>query len=98
MLSVMRKGLTGFRAGRLLRRSLCGRLRSGAVIVKRNEEETYRRRSIRRLPGGRPKGLPNKHSTQLKEMILGALEEACGVDYLLACANDEKTKGAFLAC
>ena len=46
---------------------------------------------------GRPKGLPNKHSTQLKEMILGALEQAGGVDYLLACANNEKTQGAFLA-
>lgn len=46
---------------------------------------------------GRPKGLPNKNSAQLKEMILGALEQSGGVDYLVECANNEKTKGAFLA-
>lgn len=46
---------------------------------------------------GRPKGLPNKNSAQLKEMILCALEQSGGVDYLVECANNEKTKGAFLA-
>ena len=46
---------------------------------------------------GRTKGVPNKNSTQLKEMILQALEGAGGVNYLLACAHDDKTKGAFLS-
>jgi len=46
---------------------------------------------------GRPKGLPNKNSAQLKQMILDALTRSGGVDYLVECANNEKTKGAFLA-
>lgn len=31
---------------------------------------------------GRPKGAPNKVTTELKEMILGALSEAGGLHYL----------------
>lgn len=46
---------------------------------------------------GRPKGVQNKVTTELKGMILEALDQAGGVDYLLACANNEKTKGAFLS-
>lgn len=46
---------------------------------------------------GRPKGLPNRNTAQLKEMILRALDQAGGVDYLLECATEEKTKGAFLS-
>lgn len=51
------------------------------------------------LPGagpGRPKGLPNKFTKDLKEMILGALDSAGGVDYLTERANDPKTASAFL--
>lgn len=46
---------------------------------------------------GRPKGTPNKVTTQLKEMILGALDEAGGVDYLVKKANDPRTASAFLS-
>ena len=46
---------------------------------------------------GKPKGAVQKSTKQLKEMILAALEQAGGVDYLLSCANNEKTQGAFLA-
>jgi hypothetical protein len=45
---------------------------------------------------GRVKGVPNKTTTELKEMILAALDKAGGVDYLLARASDEKTASAFL--
>ena len=45
---------------------------------------------------GRPKGVPNKSSKQLKEMILAALDASGGVDYLVQRANDERTAGAFL--
>jgi hypothetical protein len=46
---------------------------------------------------GRPKGMPNKATTQLKEMILGALDASGGVDYLTERANDPKTASAFLS-
>jgi len=46
---------------------------------------------------GRPKGQPNKVTKELKQMILDALDNSGGVDYLQARANDPKTQGAFLA-
>lgn len=47
-------------------------------------------------PGaGRPKGVPNKVTGQLKDMILTALERAGGVKYLQARAKDNPT--AFMA-
>ena len=46
---------------------------------------------------GRPKGLPNKTSRQIKEMVVGALESAGGQAYLTRCAKDPKLAGAFLA-
>lgn len=45
---------------------------------------------------GRPKGALNKVTKQLKEMILGALDEAGGQQYLVDCAKDPKTSAAFL--
>lgn len=49
-------------------------------------------------PGpGRPKGAPNKNTAELKAMILEALDKAGGVDYLLKCAKNTRTQGAFLA-
>ena len=44
---------------------------------------------------GRPKGLPNKVTKALKEMILGALDDAGGQRYLAVCAASEPK--AFLA-
>lgn len=45
---------------------------------------------------GRPKGSVNKTTAQLKDMILGALDQSGGVDYLVARARDPKTASAFL--
>lgn len=40
-------------------------------------------------PGpGRPKGMPNKMTKALKEMVLGALDQAGGEQYLLTQARD----------
>lgn len=47
-----------------------------------------------RVGGGRPKGVPNKNTTLLKEMILAALDKAGGVDYLAAQA--EENPGPFM--
>lgn len=47
------------------------------------------------LPGpGRPKGKPNKLSRDVKEMVLTALHDAGGAEYLRKQAN--KNPGAFL--
>lgn len=43
---------------------------------------------------GRPKGIPNKQTTALKEMILTALGDAGGIDYLVTQASANPT--AFL--
>lgn len=46
---------------------------------------------------GRPKGQTNKLTGELKNMILGALDQAGGVGYLLERANDPRTQTAFMA-
>lgn len=45
---------------------------------------------------GRPKGTPNKTPAAIKEMILTALSDAGGAEYLLKRANDPRTAAAFL--
>lgn len=48
-------------------------------------------------PGqGRPKGVLNKNNQQIRDMIAEALDGVGGVDYLMDCAQDPKTKAAFL--
>ena len=46
--------------------------------------------------GGSRKGIPNKNTGLIREMIAQALDEAGGVDYLVACAQDPRSKAAFL--
>ena len=55
-------------------------------------------KSVRKPPakGGSRKGIPNKNTAALKEMILGALAGAGGVKYLQARAEDPRTAAAFL--
>ncbi|UTV54781.1 hypothetical protein [Burkholderia arboris] len=49
-------------------------------------------------PGpGRKKGVPNKMTVEVKEMIRQALEEAGGVEYLVQRAKDPRTASAFLS-
>ena len=45
---------------------------------------------------GRPKGSQNKVTADLKDMILGALDAAGGVQYLTGRAANPKTASAFL--
>ena len=55
-------------------------------------------KSTRKPPekGGSRKGVPNKVTAELKTMILEALDNAGGVEYLERKANDPRTAGAFL--
>lgn len=46
---------------------------------------------------GRPKGSTNKVTKELKTMILEALDNAGGVEYLERKANDPRTASAFLS-
>lgn len=51
------------------------------------------------LPGagpGRPKGVPNKVTGDIKNMVLTALSDAGGAKYLEKRANDPRTAAAFL--
>ena len=45
---------------------------------------------------GRPKGAQNKVTTELKAMILEALDGAGGIEYLQERAKDPRTASAFL--
>lgn len=51
-------------------------------------------KGISNNPAGRPKGIPNKMNATLKEMILGALDKAGGVEYLSRQADENPS--AFL--
>ncbi len=44
---------------------------------------------------GRPKGVPNKQTAAIKDMILQALDKAGGVDYLVTQSRDNP--GPFLS-
>lgn len=46
---------------------------------------------------GKPKGALSKNTKEIKNMILAALDESGGVDYLVARANDPRTAAAFLS-
>ena len=45
---------------------------------------------------GRKAGVPNKNTAAIKDMILMALENVGGIQYLESCAKDPKTSVAFL--
>lgn len=49
------------------------------------------------LKGGSRKGIPNKITAEVKDMVRQALNEAGGVAYLVKRANDPKTAVAFLS-
>ena len=46
---------------------------------------------------GKPKGAVHKNTKQLKDMILTALDNSGGAEYLERRANDPRTAAAFLA-
>ncbi len=50
-----------------------------------------------RSKGGRPKGSPNKVTKEVREMVVAALEQAGGVEFLVECAKDPRSRSAFLA-
>lgn len=59
--------------------------------------DTVPKKSRPQPKGGSRKGVPNKVTRELKDMILGALDAAGGVDYLQKRAQDPRTASAFLS-
>lgn len=54
-------------------------------------------KSAKKQPrGGSRKGIPNKTTAALKDMILNALDKAGGEAYLMERAKDPRTASAFL--
>lgn len=45
---------------------------------------------------GRPKGVSNKNTQAIRDMIAEALDNLGGVSYLMECGKDPRTKSAFL--
>lgn len=46
---------------------------------------------------GRVKGVPNKNTQAIRDMIAEALDNLGGVSYLMECGSDPRTKPAFLS-
>lgn len=53
-------------------------------------------KSRKQPSGGSRKGIPNKNTAAIKDMVLNALEGVGGESYLMERAQDPKTAGAFL--
>lgn len=63
-----------------------------------SDKQTEKNKIGKGKPGpGRKKGIPNVVTRDLREMILGALSDAGGRQYLLSCAQDPKLAPAFLS-
>lgn len=62
------------------------KLPAKTVTAMEAEKETMKKRRVGDgTPGpGRPKGVPNKLTSDVKAMILAALDKAGGAEYLLA--------------
>lgn len=61
------------------------RLPAKTVVMEAEKKTPKKRRVGDGTPGpGRPKGVPNKITADVKAMILAALDKAGGAEYLLA--------------
>lgn len=58
--------------------------------------KTAYKKGEKRPKQGRPKGVLNKNNQAIRDMIVAALDQVGGVDYLAERANDPRTAGAFL--
>ena len=59
------------------------------------KDEKQREKKVMPVSPGRPKGVPNKTTQALKDMILSALDKSGGVNYLVEQA--ETNPNAFLS-
>ena len=54
------------------------------------------KKKLGRAGMGRPKGVPNKTTSLLKDQVLAALDGLGGVEYLMKCGEDPRSRAAFL--
>ena len=54
-------------------------------------------RGGKRPGAGRPKGAIDKGNALIRDMLADALSELGGVEYLVKCGQDDRTKSAFLS-
>jgi hypothetical protein len=54
------------------------------------------KKKLGRAGMGRPKGVPNKTTSLLKDQVLAALDGLGGVEYLIQCGSDPRSRTAFL--
>lgn len=61
------------------------------------ENQSKKQKGGRQPGAGRPKGSLDKGNALIRDMLAQALDKLGGVDYLVECGQNEKTRGAFLA-
>lgn len=66
------------------------------MAEKESKLSTGSGRGGKRPGAGRPKGAIDKGNALIRDMLAQALDELGGVDYLVKCGNDSRTKAAFL--
>ena len=59
--------------------------------------KTAYKKGEKRPNQGRPKGVSNKNTQAIRDMIAEALDNLGGVSYLMECGSDPRTKAAFLS-
>ena len=66
------------------------------MAEKQSKLSTGSGRGGKREGAGRPKGSIDKGNALIRDMLAQALEQLGGVEYLVECGNDSRTKAAFL--
>lgn len=65
--------------------------------MSENQSKLSTGRGGKRPGAGRPKGAIDKGNALIRDMLADALSELGGVNYLVKCGQDDRTKSAFLS-
>lgn len=65
--------------------------------MSENQSKLSTGRGGKRPGAGRPKGAIDKGNALIRDMLADALSELGGVEYLVKCGQDDRTKSAFLS-
>lgn len=70
--------------------------RHGLDIMVKQTKNNLKGAAAKGAGPGRVKGVPNKNTQAIRDMIAEALDSLGGVSYLMECGKDPRTKSAFL--